>query len=181
LKNKIAKNLLIILLALVPNCIYSRPVVQSTEELINNVISQSDSVFTAEVLSKRTFKNGLVFKSNPSMGADVGLWKVKITKVYRGKFYIGEIREICSFVFGQEFQINLNPGNIFTFAGVDTGKYIQLPGRFGRILSPSENEKEILAALKLPIEVSYDKEDVNIMYGEDPVLKDICYDGVPGE
>jgi hypothetical protein len=175
-------KILIIILVLFSSCAFARLSTEPIENLTEKVISTSDSVFSGEVLSRTLVKNGLVFDTKPITSVDVIIWAVRITKVYRGDFFIGEVRSICTFFSekNQEFQMYLEVGSQRVFAGVNTGKYIQIPWRHSSTFHLTEdNNKEILKALKLPMTVSYDKEDINFLYGLEKVKKDVCYDGLP--
>ena len=172
------KKILIVLLILFSTNVFSKFLLEPTDKLVKRVVSQSDTVFVGKVLGKKIIKNGLILNDKFSSVFDVGVWEVEVRKVFRGEFHVGDKRLICSWINATEYNISLEKGVEYVFAGVETGKYIQLPGLHGRILPSTGLENEIDQGLKLPITVKYDKKSVNILYDDqvNAVKRDACYE-----
>ena len=123
------------------------------QDSLNWAAKCSNTIFIGRVLEERTIEGRVI---GIRSGRSIGIVKVEILKVYRGKLVKGEQRLVCSWFDEIENTFGFDDGREALFFGVDTGVTIQLPTFFGYVRSSTGNKKELARALKLPSLVTKD-------------------------
>lgn len=150
---------------------FSKYPYESTQQLVNRVAATSDTILTGEILYKREIERGLVVNSRPIR---VGLMKVKIIKLYRGKLKNKEKIFICTWIDNMEHNFNYDVGKEFIFFGIKKQFSVQLPTTYGHIMDPDLVKEKIYTALKINKRAINTEPIFNIVNSDDYVSRNAC-------
>ena len=123
------------------------------QDSLNGAAVDTTTIFIGRVLEERTIEGRVI---GIRSGRSIGIVKVEILKVYRGKLVKGEQRLVCSWFNGMENPFGFDDGRKLLFFGIDTGVTIQLPMFYGYVFRSTDAGKALARALKLPFRVTKD-------------------------
>lgn len=151
---------------------FSKPVMHTTQQLIDRAAMNTNTIFIGKVLEKKEIDNGFILDTGH---LPVGILKVEVLKVYRGQIKEAEQRFVCTWFDRTEHVFTFEIGREFTFFGVETDASIQLPSTLGFVFASTGLEKEFSKALELPVNTRKDKELIfEIVEPSDVVSRNAC-------
>ena len=151
---------------------YSKYPYESLQDVMNRVVTQTDTIFVGKIIEKKEIEQGLIVDK---WSKYIGFLKVEVIKIYRGNVKKNEKRLVCTWFDKTEHEFNFELGQEFTFFGIDTGLNIQLPSTYGYIRRATGIEKELSKALKLPRNLIKDRNLLfEIVDKGDNVIRNAC-------
>ncbi|MFA6095078.1 MAG: hypothetical protein WC757_04315 [Candidatus Paceibacterota bacterium] len=151
---------------------FSKPVIHTTQQLINRAAMNTDTIFIGKVLEKKEIDNGFILDNGH---LPVGILKIEVLKVYRGMVKKTEQKFICTWFDKTEHEFTFEIGQELTFFGVETGINIQLPSTLGFVFASTGLEDKFSKALKLPINIRKNKNLIfEIVEPDDVVSRNAC-------
>lgn len=168
------KIIIALFLFLLSTIVFSKPIYESTQNLMNDAAVKTDTIFKGRVIKKKKIEDGLVLTDS---FLNIGILKVEILKVYRGKNKKNKQRFVCTWFDGKEHTFDFVIGKEFTFFGVDTELNIQLPGIYGFVFSSTVTNNELSKALKFKNKPITDRSTIfELFEPSDQILKNACND-----
>ncbi|MDT4331883.1 hypothetical protein ACQE3E_22000 [Methylomonas sp. MED-D] len=165
-------KLIFIVFLLLSSNAYSKYPIESFQNVMNRVVTQSDTIFIGKVLNEKTIEKGLVVGLGTKQ---IGILEVEVIKKYKGHVVKNEKRLVCTWFDNTEHLFNFKIGQELTFFGIDTGLNIQLPSTYGYIRSSSGIEKELSKSLKLRSKPNKDRNMIfEIVDSDSKVTRNAC-------
>lgn len=166
------KTIIVVFFVLISFNVYSKPIRLSTQQLINRAAVHTDTIFVGRVLEKKEIEGGFILDKG---SMPIGILKVEVLTVFRGKIVKNEQRLVCTWFDRREHEFNFTIGREFTFFGIDTGLNIQLPSVNGFIFDSTGMDKEFSKALKLRSKPIKDRNLIfEIVESGDNVTRNAC-------